>query len=121
MVLVSADDILNLVNQMRPNELDEMALLFWLAHIEHSVTQELFDGDDSYTKFGYMTLGFPYNDVYWTYMISMIDLALGNLFCQELGEILDAPRAQAICRGFDRGIAAEDLCRRCGFARDRFQ
>ena len=49
------------------------------------------------------------------------DLALGNLFRQELDEILDAPRARAICRGFARGIAAEDLCRRCGFARDRFQ
>ena len=48
------------------------------------------------------------------------DIPLGNLFEQELGEILDGPRAQAICRGFERGIAAEELCRKCGFARKRF-
>ena len=48
------------------------------------------------------------------------DMALGSLFAQELEEILAAPRAQAICRGFSAGKAAEDLCRRCGFARGRF-
>ncbi len=48
------------------------------------------------------------------------DVALGNLFTQELDDILGAPRAQAICRGFAAGTASEALCRRCGFARDRF-
>lgn len=48
------------------------------------------------------------------------DIPLGNLFEQELGEILDSPRAQAICRGFEKGMAAEELCRKCGFARSRF-
>lgn len=45
------------------------------------------------------------------------DLALGNLFEQELGEILSAPRARAIAEGFARGEAVEELCRRCGYAR----
>lgn len=48
------------------------------------------------------------------------DVALGNLFEQELEEILDSPRAQAICRGFQQGTASEKLCRRCGFARSKF-
>lgn len=48
------------------------------------------------------------------------DIALGNLFSQELDEILASPRAQAICRGFSSGTASEALCRRCGFARSRF-
>lgn len=48
------------------------------------------------------------------------DISLGNLFAQELGEILDSPRAQAVYQGFARGVAAEALCRRCGFARSRF-
>lgn len=45
------------------------------------------------------------------------DLALGNLFEQELEQILSAPRARAIAEGFARGEAVEELCRRCGYAR----
>lgn len=48
------------------------------------------------------------------------DLALGNLFAQELPEILDSPRARTIYEGFSRRQAAEPLCRRCGYA-SRFQ
>ena len=46
-------------------------------------------------------------------------LALGNLFTQELPEILAAPAARAIREGFDRGERAAPLCRRCGYA-ERF-
>ena len=45
------------------------------------------------------------------------EMALGNLFFQPLSEILQSPRAQAICAGFSHGAAAEPLCRRCGYAR----
>ena len=45
------------------------------------------------------------------------DIALGNLFEQELGEILETPRAKAIYEGFSNRKAAEPLCRRCGYAR----
>ena len=45
------------------------------------------------------------------------DLALGNLFESELGEILESERAKAIYEGFQRRYAAEELCRKCGYAR----
>lgn len=45
------------------------------------------------------------------------DIPLGNLFSQEMEDILSAPRTQAIIRGFSQAKAAEALCRRCGFAR----
>lgn len=45
------------------------------------------------------------------------DIALGNLFRQELGEILDSQRAKAMYEGFCRGQATEELCRKCGYAR----
>lgn len=48
------------------------------------------------------------------------DVRLGNLFEQELDEILSGRRAQNICQGFARGRAVEELCRRCGFAQSRF-
>ena len=43
-------------------------------------------------------------------------VALGNVFHQELSDILSSPRAKAIAEGFRRRKAAEDLCRRCGYA-----
>ena len=45
------------------------------------------------------------------------DAALGNLFEQELDEILSSPRAERIREGFSRRRAVEELCRRCGYAR----
>lgn len=47
------------------------------------------------------------------------DIPLGNLFAQELQEILDGPRAKAIYEGFSRRKVSEPLCRRCGYA-ERF-
>lgn len=45
------------------------------------------------------------------------DIALGNLFEQNLEEILQSPRAKAIYKGFSQRKAAEELCRKCGYAR----
>ena len=45
------------------------------------------------------------------------DLALGNLFTQDMDTILASERAKAIYEGFSNRKAAEDLCRRCGYAR----
>lgn len=45
------------------------------------------------------------------------DLALGNLFEQSLEDILETPRAKAIYQGFRNKKAAEELCRKCGYAR----
>ena len=46
-------------------------------------------------------------------------LALGNLFRQELSDILASPLACAMREGFERGERAAPLCRRCGYA-ERF-
>lgn len=45
------------------------------------------------------------------------DIALGNLFEQSMEEILESPRAKAIYDGFSHRKAAEELCRKCGYAR----
>ena len=44
-------------------------------------------------------------------------IALGNIFTEELEEILASPRARAMAEGFACRKATEDLCRRCGYAR----
>ena len=43
-------------------------------------------------------------------------IALGNIFETNLSEILSSPRAEALRKGFENRTAAEDLCRRCGYA-----
>ena len=45
------------------------------------------------------------------------DLALGNLFEEDMDAILAKPRAKAIYEGFTKKEAAEELCRKCGYAR----
>ena len=48
------------------------------------------------------------------------DIALGNLFTQELPDILESKRAKSIYEGFSHRTAIEELCRKCGYA-SRFQ
>ena len=43
-------------------------------------------------------------------------IRLGNIFEEDIGDILASPRAKAIIDGFSRRCATEDLCRRCAFA-----
>ena len=45
------------------------------------------------------------------------DIALGNLFDQDMEDILETPRAKAIYEGFRNRRATEELCRKCGYAR----
>ena len=44
------------------------------------------------------------------------DLNLGNLHETTMDAILETPRAKAIYEGFQKGKAAEELCRKCGYA-----
>lgn len=44
-------------------------------------------------------------------------IALGNVFREELSDILHSPRARAMVEGFRCRKAVEDLCCRCGYAR----
>lgn len=44
-------------------------------------------------------------------------LSPGNIFEMPLSEILETPRAKQLVDGFARRHAAEELCRRCGYAR----
>ncbi len=45
------------------------------------------------------------------------DLALGNAFQEDIGDILSSPRATAILNAFKQRKAHEPLCRKCGYAR----
>lgn len=44
------------------------------------------------------------------------NIPLGNLFHDEMADILSSPRAKAMADGFARRQPTEELCRRCGYA-----
>lgn len=44
-------------------------------------------------------------------------ITLGNVFREDIADILSSKRARAIADGFEHRIACEELCRRCGYAR----
>ncbi len=44
-------------------------------------------------------------------------ITLGNIFKDDIDEILSSPRAENIKCGFKNKKAAEELCRKCGYAR----
>lgn len=44
-------------------------------------------------------------------------IALGNVFESNICDILSSERAAAMCEGFSKKRASEELCRRCGYAR----
>ena len=41
---------------------------------------------------------------------------LGNIFTDDITEILSSERAEAMVKGFNNRIATEELCKRCGYA-----
>lgn len=43
-------------------------------------------------------------------------ISLGNIFSDDIADILSSERATAIVEGFRCGKATEDLCKRCGYA-----
>ncbi len=43
-------------------------------------------------------------------------IALGNIFSENITDILSSERATAIAKGFERRVATEELCRRCAYA-----
>ena len=47
-------------------------------------------------------------------------ITLGNIFTDDLGNILDSPRAKALRRSFQNKNVTEPLCQKCGYAGKRF-
>lgn len=73
----TAGEILYMVQQLRPNELDETLIIWWLSTIEHRVLYEILGKEDleSETSEERMLIGPPHDDVYWTHLLAMIDFA----------------------------------------------
>ena len=49
------------------------------------------------------------------------NIPLGNIFKEDLGDIINSKRARDIYDGFSRRRAVEELCKRCGYAKRHFK
>lgn len=49
------------------------------------------------------------------------NIPLGNIFNEDLKDIINSKRSRDIYDGFSRRHAIEDLCKRCGYAQRRFK
>ena len=48
-------------------------------------------------------------------------IPLGNIFKEDLGDIINSKRSRDIYNGFSQRRAVEDLCKRCGYAKRKFK
>ena len=48
-------------------------------------------------------------------------IPLGNIFKEDLGDIINSKRARDIYDGFSQRRAVEELCKRCGYAKRKFK
>ena len=76
-----ASDLFGLIQTLRQAESDdtfEWTYLPLLEHIEHRVIHEVLEKDWPIDP-GILVLDPPYDDVYWTYIMSMFDLKEGKM------------------------------------------
>ena len=72
-------DMIEMARAIRPNELDDGLYFLWMVTIEMRVLFEVFGVEDPNEIEGNdLVVGPPHDDIYWTYLVSMIDFATGN-------------------------------------------
>ena len=98
---IPSDEILRIAKSMRPTELD-YELHFWLSEIESRVVNEMYDGDESVVKPGLLLLGFPFGDVYWTYLVCMVDFSRGDLESYKISRAMHEKAWSYFIRTFDK-------------------
>lgn len=82
-------EMIAMVRQLKANEYSDDVMLRWLDELEEKINCEIHDKPlhTAYTSFAsaeQLVVPSPYDRVYWTYLIAMIDLMSGNKEAYEL-------------------------------------
>jgi hypothetical protein len=80
---VTKTEVLSFVQQIKPHELEQSVLLRWLDELEKRIALELhgrYLREDTFTASSTeeLSVAAPFDKVYWTYLISMIDFVAGD-------------------------------------------
>ena len=76
-------EVLSFVKSVRAHELEDAVMLYWLDTIEQRIACEIYDaipGQHSTASSAEEPLSVPapYDNIYWTYLLSMIELTTGS-------------------------------------------
>ena len=77
-------EVLALVAELKPHEHSDAVMLRWLEELEQKIACEIHrkmpDGTLSTGSMGeQLAVPAPYDRVYWTYLVAMLDFVSGNL------------------------------------------
>ncbi len=76
----SPGEIIQLVRRIRPTELDDEVMFLWLATLECRVFYEVLGGENIESEeLVKLLVGPPHDEIYWTYLVSMVDFAKGDM------------------------------------------
>ena len=74
-----ASQMLLMARQMRPCELDDDVLYLWLSTLEYRVLYEVMGEEATEIVETDLLVAPPHDDIYWTYLVSMIDFSKGDM------------------------------------------
>lgn len=88
---------------MRPCELSEDTLTYFVNELEAELATEVRgEAAEDVTTLDGLAVPAPYDRVYWTYLVSLIDLATGNTVSYALSRALFEQAHDAYARWYQR-------------------
>ncbi len=77
-------EVLALVAELKPHDHSDTVMLRWLEELEQKVALEIHGKmrggiDPLYNAKEQLSVSAPYDRIYWTYLIAMLDFVSGNL------------------------------------------
>ena len=106
---MTVSEAIAIARALRPNELEEQVLRHLLLELDHRIALETgkarmgepCEGTPVYRE----TLGVlaPFDRVYWTYLVAMIDMALGHTEAYGISHALFTEARDAYLRWVQRG------------------
>lgn len=80
---MTKSEVLTFVQSIKPHSFESDVMLRWLEELEQKIATELHDRFARAEQFSSLTaeqlsVPSPYDRVYWTYLVSMIDFTAGN-------------------------------------------
>ena len=81
---MTRSEVLTLVAQLRPHEYSESVMLRWLEELEKKIALEIHGKASDrvpcvIVSNEQLSVKAPYDRVYWTYLVSMLDFVSGSL------------------------------------------
>ena len=112
---MTRNEVLAFVQSVRPHELEDAVMLRWLDELEKKVALEIHgrlprDKRMPMPMSDQLSVSSPYDKIYWTYLLAMIELAKGT---PESYELASAVFKEAW------GDYARFVQRLCGFGKRR--